>query len=166
MPVTAQSGQRPSAISYTPSANQGGTAEAPFRPCDARGVFYFPDGCIQSVGAGLAGLTQARLAQRSRDSVRLAIDTAKPAPTAETWFVERNPPVYTECHHSGTLRRRKIAEDAMNLRYERLLRQRLAKTDWMDRHIEGVELPTPEEARAWLDGVPLSDWIIEDRGSR
>ncbi len=51
-------------------------------------------------------------------------------------------------------------------KYSRILRQRLAKTDWMDRHIEGVELPTPEEARAWLDGVPLSDWIIEDRGPR
>ncbi len=51
-------------------------------------------------------------------------------------------------------------------KYDRILRQRQAKTDWMDRHIKGVELPTPEEARAWLDGVPLSDWIIEDRGPR
>jgi hypothetical protein len=51
-------------------------------------------------------------------------------------------------------------------KYDRILQQRLAKTDWMDRFIQGVELPTPEEARSWLDGVPLSDWIIEDRGPR
>jgi hypothetical protein len=51
-------------------------------------------------------------------------------------------------------------------KYNRILQRRLAKTDWMDRFIQGVELPTQEEARTWLDGVPLSDWIIEDRGPR
>lgn len=51
-------------------------------------------------------------------------------------------------------------------KYERILQRRLAKTDWMDRFIQGVELPSLEEARTWLDGVPLSDWIIEDRGPR
>jgi hypothetical protein len=51
-------------------------------------------------------------------------------------------------------------------RYDRILQKRRAKTDWMDRYIEGVEIPTSEEARMWLDGVPLSDWIIEDRGPR
>jgi hypothetical protein len=42
----------------------------------------------------------------------------------------------------------------------------LADTSWMDVFIYGVELPTREEGREWLRGVPLSDWIIEDRGPR
>ena len=28
------------------------------------------------------------------------------------------------------------------------------------------DLPSVEEVREWLRGVPLSDWIIEDRGPR
>jgi hypothetical protein len=32
--------------------------------------------------------------------------------------------------------------------------------------IEGVEPATLEEAHEWLKGVPLSEWIIEDRGPR
>jgi hypothetical protein len=32
--------------------------------------------------------------------------------------------------------------------------------------IEGVEPASLEEAREWLQGVPLSEWIIEDRGPR
>jgi hypothetical protein len=57
-------------------------------------------------------------------------------------------------------------EEGDDEKYERILQRRQAKTDWMDRFIQGVELPSREEARAWLDGVPLSDWIIEDRGPR
>jgi len=60
----------------------------------------------------------------------------------------------------------KTCAESDDEKYHRLLQRRLAKTDWMDRFIQGVELPTPEEARSWLDGVPLSDWIIEDRGPR
>lgn len=32
--------------------------------------------------------------------------------------------------------------------------------------IEGVEPSTLEEAQEWLKDIPLSDWIIEDRGPR
>ncbi len=32
--------------------------------------------------------------------------------------------------------------------------------------IEGVEPATLDEIREWLAGVPLSEWIIEDRGPR
>ena len=42
----------------------------------------------------------------------------------------------------------------------------LADTRWMDNVLPGVEPATLEEAREWLRGVPLSDWIIEDRGPR
>jgi plasmid stability protein len=42
----------------------------------------------------------------------------------------------------------------------------LADTSWMQKYVEGVELPTHEEVREWLRGVPLSEWIIEDRGPR
>jgi molybdopterin converting factor small subunit len=31
---------------------------------------------------------------------------------------------------------------------------------------EGAEPTTLEEVREWLKGVPLSDWIVEDRGPR
>ena len=31
---------------------------------------------------------------------------------------------------------------------------------------EGTQRATLEEVREWLAGVPLSDWIIEDRGPR
>jgi len=42
----------------------------------------------------------------------------------------------------------------------------LAKTDWLDQFIEGVEPASLDEMREVLRGVPLSDWIIEDRGPR
>lgn len=42
----------------------------------------------------------------------------------------------------------------------------LADTSWMNKYTEGVEIPSLEEVREWLRGVPLSDWIIEDRGPR
>ncbi|PKO20777.1 MAG: hypothetical protein CVU38_18280 [Chloroflexi bacterium HGW-Chloroflexi-1] len=45
-------------------------------------------------------------------------------------------------------------------------RGKLADTNWMSRVLPGVEPATLEEAREWLRGVPLSDWIIEDRGPR
>ena len=53
-------------------------------------------------------------------------------------------------------------------KFDRMLRESglLAKTDWMDKYIEGADIPSLEEVRAWLGGVPLSDWIIEDRGPR
>lgn len=45
-----------------------------------------------------------------------------------------------------------------------------ADTTWMEDLIQelsgGEPLPTLEEVRGWLRGVPLSDWIIEDRGPR
>jgi hypothetical protein len=44
----------------------------------------------------------------------------------------------------------------------------LADTRWMSDAaqalLEGGEPPSLEEVREWLDGVPLSKWIIEDRG--
>jgi len=46
----------------------------------------------------------------------------------------------------------------------------LADTSWMDdlakELLDGAKPATLEEAREWLAGVPLSDWIIEDRGPR
>ncbi len=42
----------------------------------------------------------------------------------------------------------------------------LADTSWTTQVLPGVEPATLEEAREWLRGVPLSDWIIEDRGPR
>ena len=46
----------------------------------------------------------------------------------------------------------------------------LADTSWMgdlSKELSGGEpLPTLEEMRECLRGVPLSDWIIEDRGPR
>ena len=45
---------------------------------------------------------------------------------------------------------------------------KLADTAWMSELAEellaGDEIPSLEEVRGWLRGVPLSDWIIEDRG--
>lgn len=51
---------------------------------------------------------------------------------------------------------------------DRLLREkgRLADTSWMNEFIEGIEIPSLEEVREWLRGVPLTDWVIEDRGPR
>ena len=43
---------------------------------------------------------------------------------------------------------------------------KLADTRWMSNVLPDVEPATLEEAREWLQGVPLSDWIIEDRGPR
>lgn len=44
----------------------------------------------------------------------------------------------------------------------------LADTSWMSdlakELLNGEEPPSLEEVREWLAGVPLSDWIIEDRG--
>ena len=46
----------------------------------------------------------------------------------------------------------------------------LAYTSWMDdlakELLNGAKPATLEEAREWLADVPLSDWIIEDRGPR
>ncbi len=43
---------------------------------------------------------------------------------------------------------------------------KLADTRWMRNVLPGVKPATLDEARAWLRGVPLSEWIIEDRGPR
>jgi hypothetical protein len=57
-------------------------------------------------------------------------------------------------------------------KFDRVMRESgmLADTSWMNQLIQelsgGEPLPTLEEAREWLRGVPLSDWIIEDRGPR
>ena len=44
----------------------------------------------------------------------------------------------------------------------------LADTSWMEDSVQeltgGEPLPTLEEVHEWLRDVPLSDWIIEDRG--
>jgi hypothetical protein len=64
------------------------------------------------------------------------------------------------------------AEETESEKFDRVMRESglLADTSWMDRLVEefsaGQPLPTLEEVRDWLDGVPLSDWIIEDRGPR
>jgi hypothetical protein len=61
-----------------------------------------------------------------------------------------------------------IREETDQEKFDRVLRESglLADTKWMDKYIEGVEIPSLEEVREWLRGVPLSDWIIEDRGPR
>ncbi len=57
-------------------------------------------------------------------------------------------------------------------KFDRVMRESglLADTSWMDQLVQelssGEPLPTLEEVREWLRGVPLSDWIIEDRGPR
>ncbi len=43
---------------------------------------------------------------------------------------------------------------------------KLANTRWMHNVLPGVKPATLDEAREWLRGVPLSEWIIEDRGPR
>jgi len=61
-------------------------------------------------------------------------------------------------------------EESEAERFDRMLRESglLADTSWMSdvaqELLGGGELPTLEEVREWLDGVPLSEWIIEDRG--
>jgi hypothetical protein len=65
-----------------------------------------------------------------------------------------------------------VAEETDVEKYDRVMRESgmLADTSWMDHLIQelsgGEPLPTLEEAREWLRDVPLSDWIIEDRGPR
>lgn len=64
------------------------------------------------------------------------------------------------------------AEETEAEKFDRVMRESglLADTSWMDKFVQelsgGEPLPTLEEVRAWLRGVPLSDWIIEDRGPR
>lgn len=63
-------------------------------------------------------------------------------------------------------------EETEREKVRRVLREAgmLADTSWMaelaNKLSDGEELPTLEEVRDWLEGVPLSDWIIEDRGPR
>jgi hypothetical protein len=63
------------------------------------------------------------------------------------------------------------AEETEGDRVRRALREAglLADTRWMsdvaEELLNGEEPPTLEEVREWLAGVPLSEWIIEDRGS-
>ena len=63
-------------------------------------------------------------------------------------------------------------EETEREKVDRVLRQAglLADTAWMSDFakelLNGEEPVTLEEAREWLRGVPLSDWIIEDRGPR
>ena len=65
-----------------------------------------------------------------------------------------------------------VAEETDVEKFDSVMRESgmLADTSWMDHLIQelsgGEPLPTLEEAREWLRGVPLSDWIIEDRGPR
>lgn len=62
------------------------------------------------------------------------------------------------------------SEESEAERFDRMLRESgmLADTSWMSdaaqELLDGGEPPTLEEVREWLDGVPLSEWIIEDRG--
>jgi hypothetical protein len=62
------------------------------------------------------------------------------------------------------------AEDAEGARLRQALREAgvLADTRWMSdmakELLNGDEPPTLEEVREWLTGVPLTEWIIEDRG--
>jgi plasmid stability protein len=60
------------------------------------------------------------------------------------------------------------AEEDIGKRFDRVLREKglMANTSWVDDFLPGVEPATLEEAREWLKDVPLSDWIIEDRGPR
>jgi len=57
-------------------------------------------------------------------------------------------------------------EETEQEKVRRVLREAgmLADTSWTTKVLPGVEPATLEEAREWLRGVPLSDWIIEDRG--
>ena len=62
------------------------------------------------------------------------------------------------------------AEESERDKVRRVLREAgmLADTSWMPdlakELLNGEEPPTLEEVREWLKGVPLSEWIIEDRG--
>lgn len=63
-------------------------------------------------------------------------------------------------------------EETEREKVRRVLREAgmLADTSWMQelaKELLGGEAPpTLEEVRDWLKGVPLTDWIIEDRGPR
>lgn len=62
------------------------------------------------------------------------------------------------------------AEETERQKVQRVMREAgmLADTSWMSdlakELLNGEEPPSLEEVREWLRGVPLSDWIIEDRG--
>ena len=64
------------------------------------------------------------------------------------------------------------AEETESEKFDRIMRESglLADTSWMAELVEelsaGEPLPTLEEVRDRLQGAPLSDWIIEDRGPR
>jgi hypothetical protein len=64
------------------------------------------------------------------------------------------------------------AEETESDKFDRMMRESglLADTSWMSdlakELLNGEEPPSLEEVRDWLAGVPLSDWIIEDRGPR
>jgi hypothetical protein len=64
------------------------------------------------------------------------------------------------------------AEETETERFDRMMRESglLADTSWMTDFAQGLlngeEPPSLEEVREWLAGIPLSDWIIEDRGPR
>lgn len=51
---------------------------------------------------------------------------------------------------------------------DRLLAEkgRLEDTSWMMDLAEGVDVPSLQQVREWFDGVPLANWIIEDRGAK
>ncbi|OQA46367.1 MAG: hypothetical protein BWY52_00767 [Chloroflexi bacterium ADurb.Bin325] len=51
---------------------------------------------------------------------------------------------------------------------DRLMREkgRLADTSWMADLVADVPVPSLEEVQEWFAGVPLADWIIEDRGAK
>lgn len=57
-------------------------------------------------------------------------------------------------------------------KFDRMMRETglRADTSWIDDLVQeltgGQPLPTLEEVREKLRGVPLSEWIIEDRGPR
>ena len=59
-----------------------------------------------------------------------------------------------------------VAEESEREKVRRVLRESgmLADTSWVHDFLPGVEPATLEEAQEWLRGVPLSEWIIEDRG--
>jgi hypothetical protein len=65
-----------------------------------------------------------------------------------------------------------LAQETETEKFDRMMRESglLADTRWMDDLVQelsgGKALPTLEEMRDQLQGVPLSDWIIEDRGPR
>lgn len=65
-----------------------------------------------------------------------------------------------------------LLEETEGEKARRVLREAgmLADASWIaelaDKLSDGEELPTLEEVRDWLKGIPLSDWIIEDRGPR